>query len=159
VVHLGFRGEAAMTKPRIGWASLTSGECDVAILVAQGLTNGQTAERLFLSKHTVDYHLRQIFTKLDMRSRLELAVLVREHEVVVSDEGPRAWKRVEIVVPVEMRVRESRGGEVVRTPVLTRITEDGEWVIESDAGDRWVLDTATLWKYWRVVDEGVIDST
>ena len=32
-------------------------------------------------------------------------------------------------------------------------------VIESDAGDRWVLDTATLWKYWRVVDEGVIDST
>jgi DNA-binding CsgD family transcriptional regulator len=142
-----------MTKPRIGWGSLTSGECDVAVLVAQGLTNAQTAERLFLSKHTVDYHLRQIFNKLDMHSRLQLAVLVREHEIVVADDGPGAWQRVELIFPVEMRVRESRGGEVVRTPVLTRITDDGEWIIENDEGDRWVLDTATLWKYWRAVDD------
>jgi DNA-binding CsgD family transcriptional regulator len=45
-------------------------------LVAQGLTNREAGERLFLSHHTIGYHLRSIFTKLGVHSRVELARLV-----------------------------------------------------------------------------------
>jgi DNA-binding CsgD family transcriptional regulator len=44
--------------------------------VAEGLTNKEAAKRLFLSHHTIDSHLRHIFTKLDIKSRVELARLV-----------------------------------------------------------------------------------
>lgn len=51
---------------------LTEGEHKVATLVAQGFTNTQVANQLFLSKHTVAFHLRKIFKKLDLESRAEL---------------------------------------------------------------------------------------
>lgn len=56
-----------------GWSSLTDSEEKVAKLVAQGLTNRQVATALFVSPHTVDFHLRQIYRKLQVRSRVELA--------------------------------------------------------------------------------------
>ena len=59
--------------PAIRWAMLTVSERSVAVHVANGLTNRETAAQLFISAHTVDYHLRQIFRKLDLRSRVELA--------------------------------------------------------------------------------------
>lgn len=59
-----------------GWASLTDTERSVTELVAEGLTNRQAAERLFLSPYTVDFHLRSIFRKLEVRSRVDLARLV-----------------------------------------------------------------------------------
>jgi DNA-binding CsgD family transcriptional regulator len=58
-----------------GWASLTNTEQSVADLVAEGLTNPQVAGRMFLSRHTVDFHLRQIFRKLAIGSRVELTRL------------------------------------------------------------------------------------
>ena len=42
-------------------------------LVAQGATNREVAERLYLSPYTVNSHLRHVFTKLGIRSRVELA--------------------------------------------------------------------------------------
>jgi DNA-binding CsgD family transcriptional regulator len=45
----------------------------VVRLVSEGGTNRQVAERLFLSPHTVNTHLRNAFVKLGVRSRLELA--------------------------------------------------------------------------------------
>ena len=45
-------------------------------LVANGLTNREVATRLFLSPHTVDSHLRHIFRKLDINSRVDLVRLV-----------------------------------------------------------------------------------
>ncbi|MCU1461084.1 MAG: ATPase-like protein, partial [Acidimicrobiales bacterium] len=57
----------------MGWASLTGHERRIALLVAEGLTNAQVGQRVFLSRHTVDFHLRQIFRKLDIHSRIELA--------------------------------------------------------------------------------------
>jgi DNA-binding CsgD family transcriptional regulator len=63
-------------RPLGGWASLTDTERRVAHVVATGLTNVEAARRLYLSRHTIDYHLRQIFRKLAIRSRVELATIV-----------------------------------------------------------------------------------
>lgn len=54
---------------------LTNAERRVARLVAAGLTNSQVARRLDRSPHTINYHLRQIFRKANVRSRTELAGL------------------------------------------------------------------------------------
>jgi DNA-binding CsgD family transcriptional regulator len=52
---------------------LTPQERLVARLVAQGLTNKQVAEQLFLSQNTIETHLRHIFQKADVRTRTQLA--------------------------------------------------------------------------------------
>lgn len=54
---------------------LTEREFDVATLVAQGRSNREVAEMLFLSIRTVEVHLGKVFRKLGVTSRLELAVL------------------------------------------------------------------------------------
>lgn len=61
------------TVPGAGWKSLSEHERTISYLVGEGLTNRQIATRIFLSPHTVNYHLRQIFRKLDISSRVELA--------------------------------------------------------------------------------------
>jgi sigma-54 dependent transcriptional regulator, acetoin dehydrogenase operon transcriptional activator AcoR len=58
------------TKP--GLLGLTPTEQSVAALATQGLTNREVAERLFMSRHTVDSHLRSIYRKLGVNSRLAL---------------------------------------------------------------------------------------
>ena len=73
------RGVRSSDRPTFGWNSLTESEHSVADLVAEGLTNREAATRLLLSPHTVDAHLRHIFRKLGIRSRVELARLVTEH--------------------------------------------------------------------------------
>lgn len=52
---------------------LTPTEAEVAKLVAQGLTNREVADALFVSPHTVNAHLRHVYRKLQVRSRTELA--------------------------------------------------------------------------------------
>jgi DNA-binding CsgD family transcriptional regulator len=52
---------------------LTATELAIANLVAQSLTNKQIAEKLNRSHHTVDSHLRSIFAKLNVNSRVGLA--------------------------------------------------------------------------------------
>ena len=66
----------------VGWESVTDTERSVSDLVAQGLTNREAAERLFLSPHTVGFHLRSIYRKLGVGSRVDLtrAVLERTME-------------------------------------------------------------------------------
>ena len=68
-------------RPVSGWDSLTGTERNVAALVSEGLTNHQVAERMFLSRHTVGFHLRQIFRKLDIGSRVQLTRLAVEAQV------------------------------------------------------------------------------
>lgn len=65
-------------RPDFGWASLTDTERRIADLVAQGLSNREVASQLFLSSHTVAFHLRHIFWKLDISSRVQLARMVAE---------------------------------------------------------------------------------
>jgi DNA-binding CsgD family transcriptional regulator len=65
-------------RPVIGWQSLTDTERAASELVAQGLNNRQIADRMYISVHTVAFHMRQIFRKLDIGSRLELARMVMQ---------------------------------------------------------------------------------
>jgi DNA-binding CsgD family transcriptional regulator len=62
-----------------GWPSLTGTERSVAGIIAEGATNRQAAARLFVSPHTIDFHLRQIFRKLGIASRVQLTRLVIQH--------------------------------------------------------------------------------
>ena len=55
---------------------LSPAERQVARLIAAGMTNIVAARQLHLSRHTVDSHLRKIFQKLDIHSRVELATVV-----------------------------------------------------------------------------------
>jgi DNA-binding NarL/FixJ family response regulator len=52
----------------------------VALLIAEGHTNRSAAEELVLSPSTISTHLRAVFTKLDVHSRVQLANLVREND-------------------------------------------------------------------------------
>jgi DNA-binding CsgD family transcriptional regulator len=74
-----------------GWDSLTNTEQSVATLVAQGLTNRKVGAQMFVSPHTVKFHLRQVFRKLEISSRVELARISaeRRREAVPPDGGPR----------------------------------------------------------------------
>jgi DNA-binding CsgD family transcriptional regulator len=56
-----------------GWAALTPTERQVADLVRRGLTNPEIAAHLFVSPRTVQSHVSHILTKLDLRSRVEIA--------------------------------------------------------------------------------------
>ncbi|WP_344133194.1 ATP-binding protein [Pedococcus bigeumensis] len=59
-----------------GWESLTRTERAVSRLVAEGLTNGAVARRLYISPHTVNTHLRHVFAKLGVQNRVALAAIV-----------------------------------------------------------------------------------
>jgi ATP/maltotriose-dependent transcriptional regulator MalT len=60
---------------------LTGREVEVLRLVAAGLTNAQIAERLFVSRRTVDQHLRSIYTKLGVSSRAAATRFAVEREL------------------------------------------------------------------------------
>jgi DNA-binding CsgD family transcriptional regulator len=71
-------GPAAAAKPgaRAAAEQLTAHELQIALLVAQGMTNREAAASLFLSPKTIEYHLGQIYRKLDVRGRAQLARLM-----------------------------------------------------------------------------------
>jgi len=68
-------GETVTGRPRGAMAELTPQQAQIARLVAEGATNREIAARLFLSHRTVEHHLRNIFARVQVRSRVELARL------------------------------------------------------------------------------------
>ncbi|MGH3485960.1 MAG: LuxR C-terminal-related transcriptional regulator [Nocardioidaceae bacterium] len=85
VTHETVRRSEEPVRPRHGawqqvWDELTVHERTVAEMVARGLTNREVAERIYVSPHTVSFHLRKVYRKLDVRSRVELTRLCMEHE-------------------------------------------------------------------------------
>ncbi|WP_445152161.1 AAA family ATPase [Baekduia sp. Peel2402] len=73
---VGSTANAGAGAPALNGVTLTAREREVCALVAGGATNAEVATALFLSRRTVEYHLRQIFRKLGVRSRSELAARV-----------------------------------------------------------------------------------
>jgi len=71
-------------RPQLGWRSLTPAESTIATLVAEGLSNPQIGDRLYISRRTVQTHLAHMFAKLDISSRAQLAAAVIRH---TADQG------------------------------------------------------------------------
>ncbi|WP_198035231.1 helix-turn-helix transcriptional regulator [Streptacidiphilus rugosus] len=76
---LAARCEGALPPELLDWhttSPLSAREREVSLLVAEGLSSRQIAERLFLSVRTVDNHLQNIYAKLGVANRGELAATV-----------------------------------------------------------------------------------
>jgi DNA-binding CsgD family transcriptional regulator len=56
--------------------ALTPQQLEIARLAAAGATNREVAAQMFLSTRTVDHHMRNIFARLGIRSRIDLAKLI-----------------------------------------------------------------------------------
>jgi DNA-binding NarL/FixJ family response regulator len=79
--ELAATGRRARPQEPDAWSKLSAQELQVAQLAAQGLTNREIAERLYLSHRTVSSHLYRAFPKLGVRSRSQL------HLVLDSNSG------------------------------------------------------------------------
>ncbi|MFF0728497.1 AAA family ATPase [Streptomyces sp. NPDC004134] len=92
------RAALGAQKPKSGWESLTGAELRVVRAVVDGRTNREAAGELFLSPHTVDSHLRRVFAKLDINSRVELTKQFLAHEAA-APEGPAASRQLAAAGP------------------------------------------------------------
>jgi predicted ATPase/class 3 adenylate cyclase/DNA-binding NarL/FixJ family response regulator len=73
------RGRGERKRPSTGWAALTPAELNVVKLVSEGLPNKDVAARLFVSTRTVQAHLSNVYNKLGLRSRVQLAQEASRH--------------------------------------------------------------------------------
>jgi len=80
------RGRGERGRPNHGWDSLTPSEQRVVELVAAGLPNRDIAAKLFVSLATIKTHLVHVYTKLDVRTRAELAAAATRRELGDSKE-------------------------------------------------------------------------
>jgi len=71
-------GDKGRATGRVGLAQLTPQELQVALTVARGASNREAAAELYISPKTIEFHLHQVFRKLGVRSRGELAARVAQ---------------------------------------------------------------------------------
>ncbi|MGN9909945.1 AAA family ATPase [Phytohabitans sp. LJ34] len=67
-------------RPKHGWEALTDTENRVALMVAEGRSNPDIAAQMFLSRRTVQTHVSSILAKLNLSSRVELAISMSRRE-------------------------------------------------------------------------------
>jgi DNA-binding CsgD family transcriptional regulator len=82
--ELAATGETARRRDPVTLNQLTPQELQIAIRVAGGLTTRETAAALFLSPKTIEYHLRNIYRKLAIGSRSELAAAMERPQLGVQ---------------------------------------------------------------------------
>ena len=76
-ISVGTRG--TRQRPTTGWNSLTPAEQKVVALAAEGLTTRQIGDRLYISSFTVGSHLRHVYQKLGINSRVQLTTEAIRH--------------------------------------------------------------------------------
>jgi DNA-binding CsgD family transcriptional regulator len=83
--------QSAGPRPESGWAALTQAEIRVARLIGSGYTNKGASEALGISVNTTGTHLRSVFTKLGVRSRVQLSNAMHEEDPAehLRDHGTR----------------------------------------------------------------------
>jgi DNA-binding NarL/FixJ family response regulator len=74
-------GPAPATRPPDPPDGLTQREVEILSLIAQGLTNGEIAERLFISNHTIKTHINRIFAKTGSRDRVAAIGYAQRHNI------------------------------------------------------------------------------
>ena len=74
-------GSAPAARPPDPPDGLTQREVEILSLIAQGLTNGEIAERLFLSNHTIKTHINRIFAKTGSRDRVAAIAYAQRHNI------------------------------------------------------------------------------
>ena len=74
-------GPAPAARPADPPDGLTQREFEILSLIAQGLTNGEIAERLFLSNHTIKTHINRIFAKTGSRDRVAAIGYAQRHNI------------------------------------------------------------------------------
>ncbi|MGH3203326.1 MAG: response regulator [Streptosporangiaceae bacterium] len=74
-------GPAPATRPPDPPDGLTQREAEILSLIARGLTNGEIAERLFLSNHTIKTHINRIFAKTGSRDRVAAIAYAQRHDI------------------------------------------------------------------------------
>jgi DNA-binding CsgD family transcriptional regulator len=90
---LGLRDRPGADGSLPGLTGLTPQEMQVATLVAAGLSNRETAARLYLSPKTIEYHLAHIFAKLGIRTRYQLAARFRAARGAPAEREPARLER------------------------------------------------------------------
>jgi DNA-binding CsgD family transcriptional regulator len=83
----------AAAAPSTGWASLTEAERRVATLISEGHTNKSTASALGVSINTVGTHLRSVFSKLGVQSRVQLTNCLAGYSGQTGDRSPASLVR------------------------------------------------------------------
>jgi class 3 adenylate cyclase len=141
-------GETARVRDERYRQQLTPQELQVALTLAEGTTTREAAARLYLSPKTVEYHLRHVYDKLEIRSRDELRAALSAHSLphasrkalmftdlagstpLVEAIGDSAWRDLSAWLDAEMRrcFSEHRGREVDHAG-------DGFFVVFDAAGD------------------------
>ena len=76
------RSRGPRERPGPGWASLTLTEAAAARLAATGITNPQIAAQLFIARSTVKMHLSNVYLKLGVANRTELARSIADSSAI-----------------------------------------------------------------------------
>jgi DNA-binding CsgD family transcriptional regulator len=116
----------AVTRPSTGWDSLTDAERRVAALIAHGHTNRSAATELGLSVNTIGTHLRLVFTKLGIQSRVQLANTLNAQGAANTGLDPRPL-RLNAADPAAGQQRSSGAAMGVSVVVATEVPRVAEY--------------------------------